>query len=111
MGAEVRVRSVADAKFTQEIEAGKHRLFGDEPELSGGADKGPGPYEYLLAALGTTRDWVVLYWERDGHEDQCTVVTEHQGDLKGRRVVRGRETETRAFYAGRDNQPPDVSPG
>lgn len=44
--------------------------------------------------LGTTRDWVLVFWERDGHEDQCTVVTEHRGALAGRRVVRGREAET-----------------
>ena len=44
-------------------------------------------------ALGATRDWVVIYFERDGHEDQCTVVTERSGLLAGRRVVRGREAE------------------
>jgi hypothetical protein len=44
-------------------------------------------------ALGTTRDWVILYYERDGDEDQCTVVTERHGPLAGRRVVRGREAE------------------
>lgn len=44
--------------------------------------------------LGATRDWVIVYWERDGHEDQCTVVTEHRGVHAGRRVVRGREDET-----------------
>jgi len=43
--------------------------------------------------LGRTRDWVVVYWEHDGHEDQCTVVTERGGPLAGRRVVRGREAE------------------
>jgi len=43
--------------------------------------------------LGTTRDWVVIYYERDGDEDQCTVVTERSGALAGRRVVRGREAE------------------
>jgi DNA polymerase (family 10) len=43
--------------------------------------------------LGTTHDWVVIYFERDGEEDQCTVVTEHSGPLRGRRVVRGREAE------------------
>jgi hypothetical protein len=43
--------------------------------------------------LGRTRDWVVVYWERDGDEDQCTVVTERSGPLRGRRVVRGREAE------------------
>ncbi len=48
--------------------------------------------------LGKTRDWVVVYYERDGHENQCTVVTEHYGLLSGRRVIRGREKECLAFY-------------
>jgi hypothetical protein len=43
--------------------------------------------------LGRTRDWVVIYYERDGDEGQCTVVTEPWGPLRGRRVVRGREEE------------------
>lgn len=51
--------------------------------------------------LGKTRDWVVIYFERDGHEDQCTVVTEHRGPLAGRRVVRGREKECRDHYGAR----------
>ena len=53
MGAEVVVRSVAGAHFTQEVATGRHRLFADEPTSVGGADKGPAPYEFLLAALGT----------------------------------------------------------
>jgi DNA polymerase (family 10) len=43
--------------------------------------------------LGRVRDWVVIYFERDGHEGQCTVVTEYRGPLSGKRVVRGREAE------------------
>ncbi|MHC4550684.1 MAG: helix-hairpin-helix domain-containing protein [Planctomycetota bacterium] len=46
--------------------------------------------------LGMTRDWVVIIYERDGDEGQCTVVTEHRGALAGRRVVRGREAECAA---------------
>ncbi|UCE02135.1 MAG: DNA-binding protein [Candidatus Latescibacterota bacterium] len=46
-------------------------------------------------ALGKTRDWVVLFYERDGHEGQCTVVTEYRGRRAGTRVVRGRESESR----------------
>jgi DNA uptake protein ComE-like DNA-binding protein len=49
--------------------------------------------------LGATRDWVVVYFERDGHEEQGTVVTETRGALAGRRVVRGREAECREHYA------------
>lgn len=49
--------------------------------------------------LNTTRDWIVIYFERDGgSEDQCTVVTETQGPLAGRRVIRGREAECREYY-------------
>jgi hypothetical protein len=43
--------------------------------------------------LGKTHDWVVLYWSRDGHEGQSTVVTEGGGARGKRRVVRGRESE------------------
>ena len=46
--------------------------------------------------LGTTRDWVVIYV--DDTDLQYTVVTGRRGDLEDRRVVRGREGETRAFY-------------
>ena len=53
--------------------------------------------------LGRVRDWVVIYFERDGHEGQCTVVTEYRGPLVGRRVIRGREDEIAALET--------VSPG
>jgi hypothetical protein len=45
----------------------------------------------LAHRLGKTGDWVVIYHERDGDEGCSTVVTETQGPLAGRRVVRGRE--------------------
>ena len=42
--------------------------------------------------LNRTRDWVVVYYERDGAaEGQCTVVTEFRGPRQGQRVVRGFE--------------------
>jgi DNA polymerase (family 10) len=48
--------------------------------------------------LGRTHDWVVIYYERHGHESQATVVTARRGDLEGERVVKGREAECRRFY-------------
>ena len=48
--------------------------------------------------LNKIHDWVVLYFEKDGREDQATVVTETKGPLKGKRVVRGREQECREYY-------------
>jgi uncharacterized OsmC-like protein len=47
----VTVRGSAEG-FVQEITAGRHRLIADEPVSAGGTDRGPGPYELLLAALG-----------------------------------------------------------
>ncbi|MFZ1865336.1 MAG: helix-hairpin-helix domain-containing protein [Polyangiales bacterium] len=47
--------------------------------------------------LGRVRDWVVIYFDRDGHEGQCTVVTEYRGPLAGKRVIRGREEEQRSI--------------
>jgi hypothetical protein len=47
--------------------------------------------------LGRVRDWVVIYFERDGHEGQCTVVTEYRGPLTGKRTIRGREDEVAAL--------------
>ncbi len=54
--------------------------------------------------LEKTDDWVVVYCEREGREDQYTVVTETRGDLKDERVVRGREAECRAYYRNRQKQ-------
>lgn len=48
---EVRVSS-GDGKFATVIAAGRHRLIADEPVSFGGADTGPGPYQFLLSALG-----------------------------------------------------------
>lgn len=48
--------------------------------------------------LNKTHEWVVIYYQKDGPEAQCTVVTETSGQLKGKRVIRGRERECVAFY-------------
>ena len=58
--------------------------------------------------LGRTDDWVVIYFDRDGMAGQCTVVTEHSGVLKGRRVVRGREQECAQHYRAASPRDPPV---
>ena len=40
--------------------------------------------------LNKTHDWVVINYSREGHQGQCTVVTETSGERKGDRVVRGK---------------------
>jgi predicted flap endonuclease-1-like 5' DNA nuclease len=49
--------------------------------------------------LGKVDDWVVIYFhEEGGGEAQRTIVTETQGPLAGRRIVRGRERDCFPIY-------------
>jgi uncharacterized OsmC-like protein len=52
------------AGYAQEIEIGRHRLTGDEPVSAGGTDTGPGPYDLLLAALGSCVSMTVAMYAR-----------------------------------------------
>jgi len=62
---EVKVEETGEGRFTQRIAAGRHRLIADEPESAGGDDSGPGPYEYLLAALGACTSMTIrMYADR-----------------------------------------------
>ena len=60
--------------------------------------------------LGTTDDWVIIYRDdHDGH-GQWTVITALFGSMKGKRIIRGREGERAACYAGQSD-PPASGPG
>ena len=63
---EVVVRGNAEG-FTQEIVVGPHQITVDEPKDMGGDDKGPTPYDLLLASLGScTSITVTMYAQRKG---------------------------------------------
>lgn len=49
----VRVSETGEGKFQNTVQAGKHRLYADEPKSVGGMDTGPSPYDFLSIALGT----------------------------------------------------------
>lgn len=55
---------------------------------------------------GKTHDWVVIYSDDDASERTTTIVTAQRGPLKGRRIVRGRERETLAYYTDQDDTVP-----
>lgn len=48
----VRVMETGEGKFQNAVQAGRHRLFADEPESMDGLDTGPSPYDFLSIALG-----------------------------------------------------------
>jgi putative redox protein len=60
--AEVIVHSLDNLR--QEIDAGPHTFFADEPADAGGDDSGPDPYELLLAALGACTSMTLLLYAR-----------------------------------------------
>ena len=60
--AEVVVTSVGFLK--QEITAGSHKFYADEPREAGGSDSGPDPYSLLLAALGACTSMTLQMYAR-----------------------------------------------
>jgi uncharacterized OsmC-like protein len=59
----VMVRGTAK-DFRQEISSGRHQLVGDEPVEYKGGDAGPGPYDYLMVALGTCTSMTIGLYAR-----------------------------------------------
>ena len=56
----------------------------------------------LAHQLGRTRDWVVVYFYDNHHQQgQHTVVTETRGQLLGVGVLRGREAQCHAYCSSR----------
>jgi len=61
--ADVVVRGNA-REFLQEVVAGTHHLQADEPVDAGGGDAAPGPYDYLLVALGVCTSMTIGFYAR-----------------------------------------------
>lgn len=61
--ADVIVRGNA-REILQEVISGKHHLRADEPVVYGGTDVAPGPYDYLLIALGVCTSMTIGWHAR-----------------------------------------------
>ncbi|MFQ5527222.1 MAG: alpha/beta fold hydrolase [Thermoanaerobaculia bacterium] len=75
---EVVVESGNSGYFNR-VFAGSHQLVADEPRSVGGTDRGPTPYELLLAALGACKSMTLrMYAERKKWPlERVTVRVEH----------------------------------
>ncbi len=66
----------------------------------------------LAHSLKKTREWVILYYDDDHGEHQCTVITSHQAPFSGKRIVRGREEDCASYYQSYEAMATEVtSPG
>nr|MBL8410690.1 OsmC family protein [Dechloromonas sp.] len=67
MLGEVVVAENGKGRYQQEVRVGQHVLLADEPESVGGADAGPAPFDFLMAALGACTSMTLrMYAERKG---------------------------------------------
>ncbi|MHB0773723.1 bifunctional alpha/beta hydrolase/OsmC family protein [Bradyrhizobium sp. 5.13L] len=75
----VVVQETRKSKFDQIITVGPHHLVADEPVAAGGADAGPGPYDFLLAGLGACTSMTMrLYADRKSLPlERVTVTLRH----------------------------------
>jgi uncharacterized OsmC-like protein/fermentation-respiration switch protein FrsA (DUF1100 family) len=91
---EVVVRETRNSKFQQTVSVGPHRLLADEPVAAGGDDSGPGPYDFLLTALGACTSMTMrLYADRKALPLERTTVTLRHSKIHAEDCA---ECETRA---------------
>jgi uncharacterized OsmC-like protein/fermentation-respiration switch protein FrsA (DUF1100 family) len=76
---QVVVRETRASKFQNTVSVGPHHLIADEPRAAGGNDSGPGPYDFLLTALGACKSMTMrLYADRKSFPlDRATVTLSH----------------------------------
>jgi putative redox protein len=93
----VEVSETLMGPLAQRVRAGRHVLLAGEPVAQGGDDAGPGPYDYLLAAIGACTSMTMrLYAERKGfaverfsvrlshrkvHAEDCADCETKKGDI------------------------------
>jgi uncharacterized OsmC-like protein/pimeloyl-ACP methyl ester carboxylesterase len=76
---QVVVQETGTGKFRNTVAIGPHHLLADEPHSAGGDDTGPGPYDFLLTALGACKSMTMrLYADRKSFPlERATVTLNH----------------------------------
>ncbi|MGB0747389.1 MAG: alpha/beta fold hydrolase [Magnetospiraceae bacterium] len=79
----VTVAETGEGKFANAVAVGeKHYFLADEPLAAGGTDTGPGPYDFLMAGLGScTAMTLRMYAEHKGLPLDRVTVTLHHGKI------------------------------
>jgi uncharacterized OsmC-like protein/pimeloyl-ACP methyl ester carboxylesterase len=76
---QVVVQETRNGKFQNAVAIGPHHLLADEPHSAGGDDSGPGPYDFLLTALGACKSMTMrMYADRKSFPlERATVTLNH----------------------------------
>ena len=78
----VVVRETRNGQFQNDVNIGPHHLLADEPVAVGGADTGPGPYDYVLAGLGACTSMTMrMYAARKSLPLERVTVTLHHSKI------------------------------
>ena len=84
---EAHVQETGESDFAVNIRVSGHEILGDEPEVAGGKDLGPAPYDLLLAALGECTAMTVRFYARQQGwplEEVEVGLTHRKGGIDGK---------------------------
>jgi len=113
MTTSVTVEEAGPGQFAGIVKAGRHVLSVDEPFSAEGTDTGPGPYEYLVAALAACTTMTLrMYVKRKGWavgRISCVVTHDHVhaedcADCESKDVKLDRITRTIRVEADLDDE-------
>ena len=85
-----------DGKFGQNIQAGKHKLYADEPVSMGGQDAGPSPYDFLLAGLGACTSMTIRMYA-----EHKKIPLEHVSVLLSHQKIHANDCESCETQSGK----------
>ncbi|OJW50349.1 MAG: osmotically inducible protein C [Alphaproteobacteria bacterium 41-28] len=99
----VTVTEMGEGRFTQVVHAAGHTFFVDEPVDVGGDNRGPGPYDLILASLGAcTSITLRMYAEHKNIPLKGIKVTLNHEKIYNEDLVNCVETNARLDLINRD---------